>query len=538
MTEKRIFDKDVEYIKDMDLRRAALRGGCIQMKQYGGNSGMLDKKNFMKLQNGSDVRGVALAAPGEEVTLTSEAVNRIAGAFAALLAKRSGKKLQEMVIAVGMDSRVTAPIFLHETLQALEAAGVRALDCGLASTPAMFMSTILPETHADGSVMLTASHLPFNRNGMKFFTAEGGFEKSDITELLELAAETPARSVKEMPHHPCALIERYSRLLREKISSELGGEAKPLTGMHIVVDAGNGAGGFFATEVLAPLGADISGSLYLEPDGKFPNHVPNPEDAAAMEAIRGAVLQNKADLGLIFDTDVDRMSAVLPDGRELNRNALIAMMAALLAPDYPGSTIVTDSVTSDELTEFLEKELGLVHHRYMRGYKNVINECRRLNESGTVSPLAIETSGHGALKENYYLDDGAFLAVKLVIAAARLQREGRPLAKLVEKLAEPAETHEYRLYIRGVEDVRSYGVMVLDKFAERAKELGIKLAEPSYEGVRLILPQGWALLRMSLHDPNMPLNVEGRTKGSVAAISCQLRTLLRDLDCLDTTPLA
>ena len=135
-----------------------------------------------------------------------------------------------------------------------------------------------------------------------------------------------------------------------------------------------------------------------------------------MDAIRGAVLNNKADLGLIFDTDVDRMSAVFSDGQEVNRDALIAMMAAILVKDYPNSTIVTDSVTSDKLTAFLEGELHLKHHRFQRGYKNVINECKRLNEEGVVSPLAIETSGHGALKENYYLDDGAYMAVKLLIA--------------------------------------------------------------------------------------------------------------------------
>ena len=119
------------------------------------------------------------------------------------------------------------------------------------------------------------------------------------------------------------------------------------------------------------------------------------------------------------------MSAVLKNGKEISRNALIAMMAAILAPDYPGSTIVTDSVTSDELTEFLQGELGLRHLRFKRGYKNVIDECIRLNKEGTVSPLAIETSGHGALSENYYLDDGAYLAVKLLIAAAKAKAKGR-----------------------------------------------------------------------------------------------------------------
>ena len=101
----------------------------------------------------------------------------------------------------------------------------------------------------------------------------------------------------------------YARHLREKIKREVGGEA-PLSGLKIVVDAGNGAGGFYADDILKPLGADISGSQFLEPDGNFPNHQPNPENKEAMASVCRAVRENGADLGIIFDTDVDRSSAV------------------------------------------------------------------------------------------------------------------------------------------------------------------------------------------------------------------------------------
>ena len=227
------------------------------------------------------------------------------------------------------------------------------------------------------------------------------------------------------------------------------------------------------------------------------------------------------------------MSAVLPNGEEINRNALIAMMAAILAPDYPGSTIVTDSVTSDELTTFLQNELHLVHHRYMRGYKNVIDECIRLNQQGIVSPLAIETSGHGALRENYYLDDGAYLAVKLLIAAAKAKREGKAIGDLIAKLKHPAESREYRLKIQGTDDTKTYGAAVLKEFEERAAKAGIVIAKPSYEGVRLVFDNGWALLRMSLHDPNMPLNVESKEQGGCQQIATQVQTLLKGFDYLD-----
>ena len=130
-----------------------------------------------------------------------------------------------------------------------------------------------------------------------------------------------------------------------------------------------------------------------------------------MEAISSRVKETGADLGLIFDTDVDRSSAVDENGSEINRNGIVAMAAALIADDNPGTTVVTDSITSSQLTDFLENDLGLKHLRFKRGYKNVINKSLQLNRDGIDSQLAIETSGHAAYKENYFLDDGAYRCV-------------------------------------------------------------------------------------------------------------------------------
>ena len=494
----------------------------------------LTHEDFMKLANGSDIRGVAVpGVPGEPVTLTPEAANRIAAGFVRLLAEKTGKKPEELQIAVGHDSRISALAIKDCVLTGLTYRGAHGIDCVLASTPAMFMSTIFEDTAADGSIMITASHLPYNRNGLKFFTAAGGADKEDIQKILSYAAEAEEAHGTLDNVLKFDLIGRYSEYLVDKIRTALGGAEKPLAGMHIVVDAGNGAGGFFAGRILTPLGADTSGSQFLQPDGHFPNHIPNPEDKAAMLAIKEAVIENDADLGLIFDTDVDRMSAVLSDGTDVSRNALIAMMAAILAPDYPGSTIITDSVTSDGLHDFLEKDLHLKHLRYMRGYKNVINECIRRNEAGEVSPLAIETSGHGALSENYFLDDGAYLAVKLIIAAAQARAESRTLGDLIADLRYPAEEREIRIKIVGTDDPKAYGREVLAAFEERAKAKGLTIASPSYEGVRIVMDGGWALLRMSLHDPNMPLNIEADAAGGTDAIEREVKELLAGFDALD-----
>jgi len=495
--------------------------------------------NLLKLQNGSDVRGVAIEGiEGESVNLTPEAVNLIGQAFAAWLADRTGKDVSALKIGVGHDSRVTADKMKHAFISGLAAAGAVIYDCGLVSTPSMFMTVVFPEFAFDGAVMITASHLPFNRNGLKFFNTDGGLEKADIKEILTIAQEKAVTWPDDVAGIPCNSLEAYTAFLRKKICEGVQAEnfAAPLSGLRIVVDAGNGAGGFFVSQVLKPLGADTTGSQFLEPDGMFPNHIPNPENKQAMEAIKTAVLSNNADLGIIFDTDVDRMSAVLPDGSEVNRDAIIAMMAAILAKDYPGSTIVTDSVTSDRLTDFLENELKLKHHRFKRGYKNVINESKRLNDEGIVSPLAIETSGHGALSENYFLDDGAYMAVKLLIAAALAAKEGKQIGSFIEKLAKGFDEREYRMKLTG-EDFTTYGKNVLAQFETRAINAGYAVAPNSYEGVRISFRsdevQGWLLLRLSLHDPLMPLNMEGVRPGDCEKMVEIVRELLAGFDELD-----
>lgn len=497
--------------------------------------------NYKKLQNGSDVRGIAAEGiEGEHINLTPQASYYIARAFAKWLADKKGISMDALTIGIGHDSRITADILCEAAVAGMAGVGVTVKTCDLVSTPSMFMTTVMDGFHFDGSIMVTASHLPFNRNGLKFFDVNGGLEHDDITEILKIAEALDDGSYaedamkKEVKAESVDSISAYCDYMKKKIRDGVKAEdfEHPLSGLHIVVDAGNGAAGFFVEKILKPLGADVSGSQFLEPDGMFPNHIPNPENKQAMEAIRSAVLANKADLGVIFDTDVDRMSAVLPDGTEVNRDAIIAMMAAILAKEYPGGTIVTDSVTSDRLTAFLEGELGMKHHRYMRGYKNVINESIRLNQKGILSPLAIETSGHGALSENYFLDDGAYMAVKILIALALAKKEGKELASYIEKLAPGVEEREYRFKIEG-EDFGAYGRDVLAQFEERAKAKGYYVVPNSYEGIRLRFEGevgGWVLLRLSLHDPQMPLNIEGLKVGDCDKLYAIVLELLEGFD--------
>ena len=498
-------------------------------------------KYWKQFKSGTDIRGVASdGVSGQEINLTDENIEKMAAGFVLWLSDFTQKASSSLTVAVGHDSRISADRIMAAVTCALTKAGVQVLDCGLASTPSMFMTTI--DLGCDGSIQITASHHPFNRNGLKFFTKNGGLDSPDIEEILLHAqnGETPQAgkgTVKSVNY-----MEKYSAHLREMIQRGVSAQdyAHPLNGFKIVVDAGNGAGGFYACDVLAPLGADTNGSQFLEPDGYFPNHIPNPENEAAMQSVCAATVAAKADMGVIFDTDVDRGGAVDAKGDEINRNRLVAIASSIALEGNDGGTVVTDSITSSGLKLYIENTLGGKHHRFKRGYKNVINEAVRLNKEGVNCPLAIETSGHAALRENYFLDDGAYLVTKIIIKMAQLRKQGKTLESLLEPLAEPAEAIELRFPIQD-ENFRECGEKVVSGLEAYAKQQpDWTIAPDNREGIRISFSKqngdGWLLLRLSVHDPIMPLNIESDTVGGTKLIASQLYAFLRTCTGVDISP--
>ncbi len=490
--------------------------------------------NYKELKSGTDVRGIASDLGGKTVNLTDQAVFDIASAFVLFVAEKYGKKPSELKLAVGHDSRISADRISAKVIEAMSSLGVHIINCGLASTPAMFMTTVDLSTH--GAIQITASHHPFDRNGLKFFVREGGLESAELSEIITIAENG------NFPKFEGAVVEEkdymsiYAAGLRKKICEAVGKteEEKPLGGYHIVVDAGNGVGGFYAEKVLAPLGADVSGSRYLDPNGMFPNHIPNPEDKEAMKSITEAVIESGADLGVIFDTDVDRAGCVDSTGKEINRNRLIALAAIIAVNGRKGATIVTDSVTSDGLREFIENDLNCKHYRYRRGYKNVIDKAVELCNMGIDCPLAIETSGHAALKENYFLDDGAYLITKIIIELGK----GRDLNKTLATLKCPAEERECRFSITA-ENFKDYGLKViadLEEFVTSKPKL-FKVAPDNREGLRVSTSYGWFLLRLSVHDPVMPLNFESDEVGGIDKMINLIKPFFNGFENLDISAL-
>lgn len=493
-------------------------------------------EEWLSLKSGTDVRGDAVAREGYPAVLTEAAARALGAAFVRFL-RSSGCAKEHPVVAVGRDSRVTGEPLALAAAQGLTAAGAKVLSCGLCTTPAMFMTTVTEGFMADGAVMITASHHPWYRNGLKFFTARGGLVGADIEAMLRDAEDVPEgpADAREID-----FLSVYAGQLAAWVRGALGGGERPLSGLHVAVDAGNGAGGFYE-RLLRELGADTRGSQYLEPDGRFPNHIPNPEDEAAMHAVSRAVKESGADLGVIFDTDCDRAAIVDSAGREINRNRLIALISAILLKERPGITVVTDSVTSSGLAAFI-RERGGAHHRFKRGYRNVIDEAVRLNEAGVDCPLAIETSGHAALRENYFLDDGMYLVTRLIVAAMQKKAAGGDIGDFIAGLSEPVEAREVRIDITAP-DFRAAGQRAVEAFTAYAPAHGGRLAPDNYEGVRVSFDldgktdAGWVLARLSVHDPVLPVNCESDVPGGARRMLGLLLDALSDCEGLDLSPL-
>lgn len=328
----------------------------------------------------------------------------------------------------------------------------------------------------------------------------------------------------------------------------------PLKGFQIIVNAGNGSGGFFTWNVLDKLGADTFGSLHLNPDGMFPNHIPNPEDKTAMGVTRSAVLENSADLGVVFDTDVDRSGVVDNKGNPINGDKLIALMSAIVLRENPGSTIVTDARTSTALTRFITDRGG--HHcLYRVGYRNVIDKGVQLNGDGIETHLMMETSGHGALKENYFLDDGAYMVVKIIIEMVRMKLEGsdKGIGSLIEDLEEPKESIELRMnIISEPRDAKAKGSEAIETFRNYIQEGRLKGWEldscgdcwvsdgclvdtndtPTAIDAHMYRAKvkdeergehGWVHMRQSIHNPNIAVNMQSTADGGCLSMARDFR---------------
>lgn len=459
------------------------------------------------------------------------------------------EEVEKTVICVGRDPRIHGGRIADSLCRGIEAvSNVKVAYTGLASTPSMF--EFCRADMCDGSIMVTASHLPEDRNGFKLFTKKGGFTNTDIDTLAEYATSC-AKDLYDIGLLPpisdssslVDLMPHYASTLRNAIIREVNEgtdipstTTKPLAGLKIVLNAGNGSGCFF-NEILKDLGADVSNSMNLTPDGTFPDTgVPNPENKGMIDATMRVCEEVNADIGIMLDTDADRCGFVIPrntDGatskyEALNRNRLIALLSFIFHSSSPGCSIVTDSVTSEGLSKFLEEDLGLKHVRYLKGYSNVIGKAKELTGSGkALVEMAIETSGHCAMRENDYLDDGTYTAVKVIGLLARTVRSKGDglkghvdLLDLISGLKEMDEVNELRIPVSdgSLASTNRIFSTVINEVMELTSTRGEwELDRDNLEGLRVRngADGSFFMLRKSLHDPVISLQVEGSSESDV-----------------------
>jgi phosphomannomutase len=416
--------------------------------------------------------------------------------------------------------------------------------------------------------MVTASHLPADRNGMKFFTLKGGYTKMQIQRLVAIAkvhagrwydmgilpptsgdgAVYCSRWVDFMPVYELRLKQQMVKEVHEEAKTDENALSQTLKDLKIVLNAGSGSGGFFR-RVLEDLGADVSASIHTTPDSNFPNgYIPNPESDVMIEETMRICEESSADIGIMLDTDADRCGFVVPrtvradgtraDYEPLGRNRLIALLGVMFSKQSPGCAIVTDSVTSNGLATFLKENLGLVHVRYLKGYANVINKAKELTQSGVVNAeVAIETSGHCAMKENDYLDDGTYTAVKVVglLAKEKTKHPTLSLLDLIKDMTEMDEVSELRMpTMDGTLETtqRMFDFIALEIEQQCESNIYWTIDQENLEGIRVSTGAdgGFFMLRKSLHDPVISLQIEASSKECARDIVVQPLMQLLQMD--------
>jgi phosphomannomutase len=411
-----------------------------------------------------DIRGIV----GK--TLHTDDALALGRAFGTMVARAGGKR-----ICVGYDGRTHSPAFEAALVEGLLSTGALVERVGLGPTPMLYFATA--HTKADAGIMVTGSHNPSDQNGFKMLLAKnlpggGPVYGEAIKKLASMAAAGDFVSGKGASSS-FDLREAYvGRLLQDYQG------AKPL---NIVWDCGNGAGG----EIVQRLCEKLPGThtlLFADIDGRFPNHHPDPTEAHNLIDLQRAVAEKKADLGIAFDGDADRIGAVDGKGRIVAGDQLLAIYATEVLKTHPGAAIIADVKASQVLFDKV-KELGGKPIMGKTGHSLIKAKMAETN-----SPLAGEMSGHIFFADKYYgYDDAIYAGVRLI---SLLSKSGKSLAEWRDGLRQTVCTPELRF---PVEEARKFAVV--DEVKARLQKSKADVNDT--DGVRVLTADGWWLLRAS-----------------------------------------
>ena len=437
-----------------------------------------------------DIRGVV----GK--TLTEADGFAIGRTFGSIIARQGGS-----TVAVGYDGRTHSPLLEKALVDGIKASGVNVLRVGRGPTPLLYFAAFTRGT--DGAVMVTGSHNPPEYNGFKMMIGKKPFFGKDILELGRLSA---AGDVVEEGKGHDETVDLSDDYVARLVKDWDGGEQK----LKVVWDNGNGAAG----EVLEKLVKHLPGEhkiLFGDIDGHFPNHHPDPTVPKNLEALIAAVKGSKADLGIAFDGDADRIGAVDGDGNVFFGDQLLVVLARDVLRERPGSIIISDVKASQVLFDEIA-EAGGEPLMWKTGHSLI---KAKMAETG--SPLAAEMSGHVFYADKWYgFDDALYAAIRLLGIAARSPLS---LAEIHDALPKVINTPELRF---DCDDVRKFAVIT--EVAARLKTSGANVSET--DGVRVKTEDGWWLLRASNTQSVLVARAEAKTEEGLERLKADLVTQL------------
>jgi phosphomannomutase/phosphoglucomutase len=440
-----------------------------------------------------------------DVDLTEEDVRRLGQAFGTYLRRH---RRQQAV--VGRDIRSSSRPYRDALVAGLTAAGVSVVDIGEVTTPMFYFARL--HLAIDGGVMITASHNPPQFNGFKLAMGAGtlfGEEIQAVRRLLESGdwIDEGGGQVASADVAPA-----YLAMLAEKI--RLGPRR-----LRVAVDCGNGTPALFVHRVMSEAFAIQDWiPLYCTPDPTFPNHHPDPVVAHNLRDLIAAVVENGADLGIAFDGDGDRLGVVDDRGRIVWGDRLMVLFWREILARRPGARAIIEVKCSQTLYDEV-KRLGGQPEFYKTGHSLIKN---RMRETGAV--FAGEMSGHMFFADEYYGYDDAFYAAGRLLRI--LSHSDRPLSKLLADVPELPATPEVRI---DCPDDRKFAVVeaLKRRFQERSD---IRLID--IDGVRVVFPHGWGLIRASNTQPALVVRAEAQTPRHLAEIERELEAALAAFDFL------
>ncbi len=411
-----------------------------------------------------DIRGII----GE--TLGADDAYAIGRGFATLLGRAGGK-----AVAVGYDGRVSSPMLEEALVRGITEAGLDAVRIGMGPTPMLYYAEAVLDD-VDGGIEITGSHNPANYNGFKMVFQGRPFFGDDIQQLGRMAAagdwDSGQASGGEGTSRTMDIMDQYVARIAQ---------AAPSQAFRIGWDAGNGAAGPVIERLVKMLPGEHH-LLFVDVDGQFPNHHPDPTDEANLVDLKRLVAEKNLDFGLAFDGDGDRIGAIDGEGRVIWGDQLLQIYAEDVLAEVPGATIIADVKASQALFDRVEA-LGGKPLMWKTGHSLIKS---KMKETG--SPLAGEMSGHIFFKHEYYgFDDAIYAALRLMAASAKL---GKSVTELRGAMPEMINTPEMRFQ---VDESRKFAV--IDEVLARLAASGADVNNT--DGARVNTPDGWWLLRAS-----------------------------------------